>query len=140
VTANPIQLSAEGVDLSPRVFRSATVVGSPATSAEVVVAQISIGPELAVGLGVLLFAYATLTVGTDGTSIVTRLRRDSLTGTVIKASGATNATAAQLVDRAIQGFDATPTLPGEVYVLTLTVAAASAASTVTATELVGIVI
>lgn len=135
-----IRWNAAGLDLSPRVFRTGTVVASPATDAEIVVAQINITPDLAVTAGVALWAWCSLTVGTAGVSIVARLRRDSLTGTAIKASGATTAVAAQLVDRAIMGFDTTPTLPNEVYVLTLTVASASAASTVSAVELVGLVI
>lgn len=137
---DPIKTGAAGIDLSERFFRTATVTGSPATSAEVVVATLNITPDLAVMEGVMLWAWCSLTVGTDGVSILARLRRDSLTGTVVKASGATTATAAQLVDRAIDGFDTGPSLPNEVYVLTLAVGSASAASTVSAVELAGLVI
>jgi hypothetical protein len=136
----PFQLSGEGVDLAPRVFVDKTVDGSPATSAEVVIATLSIPGDLGFGLGVLVIGHCSLTVGTDGTSILTRIRRDSLTGTVIFASGATTATAATLVDRSVVAFDTSPTFPGEVYVMTLTVGAASAASTVSAVCLTGIVI
>lgn len=137
---DPFVQSAAGIDLAPRVFRTATVTGSPVTNAEVTVATLNIGPDLGIGAGVLLFAWASLTVGTDGVSILTRIRRDSLTGTVVKASGATTAVAAQLVDRSIQGFDTGAALPNEVYVLTMTVGSASAGSTVAQVELVGIVI
>jgi hypothetical protein len=137
---DPIRRSAVDLDLSPRYFRTASITGSPATSAEVVVATLNIADDLAVTEGVLLWAWASLTVGTDGVSILTRIRRDSLTGTVIKASGATTAVAAQLVDRSIQGFDTTPTLPNEVYVVTMAVGSATAGSTVSAVELAALVI
>lgn len=138
--ADPIQIGAAGIDLSGRVFSTATVVGSPAAAAETVVAQVSIGPELGVGLGVLLLGYAAFTVGTNGTAVTTRLRRDSVAGTIVKSSGALTATAAQLIDRSIVGVDLSPTLPNEVYVLTLEVTAGSAASTVSATSLIAVVI
>lgn len=137
---DPFQTSGATLDLAPRYFRSGTVVASPADANEVVVAQINIGDDLAVAEGVALAFWMTLTVGTAGVSILTRIRRDSLTGTVIKASGAETATAAQLVQRSIAGFDTTPTLPNEVYVVTVAVASATAASTITALEFSALVI
>lgn len=137
---DPFQISGAVVDLAPRVFQDKTVDGSPALAAETVIATLSMPTDLAVGAGVLLIGFCTLTVGTDGVSIVTRIRRDSVAGTAIVASGATTATAATLVDRTIVGFDTGPTFPNEVYVMTLTVASASAASTVSAVCLTGIVI
>lgn len=136
----PIRMSAEGIDLGARFFYTEAVTGSPATNAEVVVATLNITPDLSFSKGVFLQAWASLTVGTDGTAITTRLRRDSLTGTIIKASGATNATAAQLVDRLIEGVDEAPTFPNEVYVLTMEVTAGSAASTVSAVTLSAVVV
>jgi len=133
-------MSAEGIDLGARFFHTETVTGSPATSAEVVVATLNIGPDLSFSKGVYLSAWATLTVGTDGASILTRIRRDSIAGSVIAASGATTATAAQLVDRSIAGVDESPTFPNEVYVVTMTVASASAASTVSAVCFTGVVV
>lgn len=136
----PFRYSAEGIDLSPRVFRDTTVDASPAAAAETVIATLSVTPDLPVGLGVLVLGWCSLTVGTAGVSIVTRIRRDSVTGTIIAASGATTATAANLVDRVILGIDTSAALPNEVYVLTLQVASASAESTVSAVQLVGIVL
>lgn len=136
----PIRMSAEGIDLSPRFFVTEAVTGSPATSAEVVVATLNLPDDLTAIEGVYLSAWASLTVGTDGVSILSRIRRDSLTGTVIKASGATTAVAAALVDRTIEGFDESPTFPNEVYVLTMAVGSASAASTVSAVTLAAFVI
>lgn len=140
MSPDPLQLSAVGLDLSPRVFVDKTVDASPAAAAETVVGTVSIPDDLAVTEGVLVVAWLTLTVGTDGTSILTRIRRDSVAGTAIAASGATTATAAQLVDRLIIGFDTSPTLPNEVYVVTLTVGAATAASTVSAIQVVALVV
>jgi cell division protein ZapA (FtsZ GTPase activity inhibitor) len=133
-------MSAEGIDLSPRFYFTEAVTGSPATSAEVVVATLNISDDLTALEGVYLSAWASLTVGTDGVSILTRIRRDSLTGTVIKASGATTATAAQLVDRAIEGVDESPSFPNEVYVLTMAVGSASAGSTVSAVTFAALVV
>lgn len=136
----PIRMSAEGIDLSPRFFFTEAITGSPATNAEVVVATLNIADDLTALEGVFLSAWVSLTVGTDGVSILTRIRRDSLTGTIIKASGATTATAAQLVDRAIEGVDEAPTFPNEVYVLTMAVGSASAASTVSAVTFSAVVV
>lgn len=136
----PIRIGAAGLDLSERFFRTATVDASPAAASETVVATLTVTPELAVQEGVIVWGYVALTVGTAGVSLNTRIRRDSLTGTIIKASGATTATAANLIDRAIVGFDTGPTLPNEVYVLTLILASASAESTVSAVELAALVI
>lgn len=133
-------MSAEGIDLSPRFFYTEAITASPALAAEVVVATLNIADDLTAVEGVYLSAWASLTVGTAGVSIVTRIRRDSLTGTVIKASGATTAVAAQLVDRAIAGVDESPTFPNEVYVLTMQVASASAESTLSAVTLAAWVI
>ena len=135
-----IRFGGAGLDLSPRFFRSGTVVASPATNAEIVVAQLNLTDDLAALEGVHLSFWASLTVGTAGVSILTRIRRDSLTGTVIKASGLTTAVAAQLVDRAIEGFDAAPTFPNEVYVVTMVVTSASAASTISALEFTALVV
>lgn len=135
-----IRLAAASIDLTGRVFRDATVDASPADATETVIATLNIGPDLNVGLGVLLIGYLAWTVGTAGVSGNVRLRRDSVTGTVVKASGATTRTAAELVHDTIVGVDTGATLPNEVYVLTLTVGSASAASTVSAVELFGLVI
>lgn len=136
----PIRMSAEGIDLSPRFFNTATVVASPADATEVVVAQLNLTDDLTAVEGVYLSFWASLTVGTAGVSILTRIRRDSIAGAAIAASGATTATAAQLVDRAIEGFDTAPVFPNEVYVVTMTVASATAASTISALEFTALVV
>lgn len=136
----PFHVSGAVVDLASRIFQDKTVDASPAAADETVIATLTMPDDLAVGEGVMLFGWCTLTVGTSGTAITARLRRDSVAGTVIAASGATTATAAQLVDRTIMGFDTAPSFPNEVYVLTLQVTAGAAVSTVSAVTLLGIVI
>lgn len=136
----PIQYSGAAVDLSPRVFFSNTVAASPATTAETIVCTLTVNEDVATMEGVLLAGYLAFTVGTDGASAVVRIRQTDASGTIVKASGAVGVTAAALYDRAIIGFDATKITVGQVYVLTLTVASASAASTVSAATLAALVI
>jgi len=135
-----IRMGGAGVDLSQRAFRDDTVDASPAAATETVIATLSLGADLGFGLGVLVIGYAAWTVGTAGVSGTFRIRRDSITGTIIKASGAKTVVAAALHDECIVGIDASPTFPNEVYVLTLQVGSASGVSTVSAVELVGIVL
>lgn len=136
----PTRLNADAISLAPRVFRTSTVVASPADATETTIASLTIDADLSFGLGVLLIGWCTLTVGTNGASVLTRIRRTSTAGTAVAASGATSATAANLVDRSIACVDTGPTLPGQAYVMTLTVGGATAASTVAAVQLVALVI
>jgi hypothetical protein len=136
----PIVLNGAGIDLSPRCFHSATVVASPTTSAETIIASVTLSRDLAAGLGVLVIGFAAYTVGTDGTGVNLKIHRTDASGTTVKASGITTAVAANLGALSIAGLDVVQPAPGAVYVLTLTVAAASAGSTVSAVELTAIVI
>lgn len=137
---DPIRLDGSAVLLGSRVFQSATVTGSPAAAAETIVCTLPAIPDLAFGLGVILIGWCTLTVGASGTAITTKLRRTNASGQTIATSGATTATAGNLVDRSISAIDTGPTLPGQVYVMTLTVTAGAAASTVSAATLVAVVV
>lgn len=137
---DPIKLGAAGIDLSERVFRTATVAASPTDGTETVVASLTIAADLAVTEGILLTGYIAYTVGTSGVSGRVRVRRTSVAGTTIRDSGALSRTAAQLVESPIQIFDTGPTLPNQVYVVTLTVGSGAAASTVSAVELVALVV
>lgn len=134
------RLSAAVIDLAPRVFRTATVSASPTDATETVVASLTINADVQVNFGIELMGYITYTVGTNGTSGRVRVRRTSVAGATIRDSGALTRTAAQLVEGPIQILDTSPTLPGQVYVVTLTVGAATAASTVSAVELVAVVV
>lgn len=136
----PIQQSAANLDLSPRMSVSTVVVASPAAAAETVIA--SIGPlfgGLSMMLGVLLWGWAAYTVGTSGTAVRLRLRKGTdTTGTVVGDSGALTGSqhgAGILSADDIQGTDTAPAAGGQSYVLTMTVTAGSAPSTVSQTFL-----
>lgn len=136
----PIRDTAAGLDLSPRVFTTTTVVGSPADATETIVASVTISGDIAALLGVILIGFAAFTIGTNGTAINARIRRTNAAGTVVVASGAIQGTAANLSERQIVAVDTGPTLPGQVYVMTLTVTGGTAASTVSAATLVALVV
>jgi hypothetical protein len=140
MVALPVQLSAAGIDLSPRVFRSSVVVASPSGSSETTICSVTVTGNLAVSLGVLLIANAAWTVGTNGVSVNLKLRQTDTSGATVKATGAVTATAANLMATTVVGLDTAAVLPGQVYVLTMTVASGSAASTVSAVDLVAIVL
>src|SRR5690242_9580208 len=94
VAPQTIQVSGAGVDMSPRFLANNTVVASPATAAETVVA--SLGPftgALAVGSGVFIMAQVAMTVGTSGTSARYRVRQGTSagSGTGVFDSGACGA-------------------------------------------------
>jgi hypothetical protein len=135
----PIKTNAAGLDLSPRIARSDTVAASPTDSTETIVCTLTIPLDVQPTLGVFLLGFAAFTVGTNGVSANLRIRQTNAAGSVIKATGATTETAANLDDKNVQGFDTAPPAAG-VYVLTLTVGSASAGSTVSAASLVAIVI
>lgn len=136
----PIQMSAEGLDLSPRLFRTATVVASPAAAAETIIASLAIADDLALTEGFVLVGYAAYTVGTAGVSVNLRIRRTNVTGTIVKASGAMTRTAANLAADSIVALDTGGALPNQTYVLTMIVASATAESTVSAVELIALVV
>jgi hypothetical protein len=61
-------------------------------------------------------------------------------GTVVAATGATTAVAANLGSLSVRGFDTGATMPNQVYVLTMIVASGSASSTVSAAHLIATLI
>lgn len=136
----PIRDTAAGLDLSPRVFKSTAIVGSPALAAETIVCTLTVTGDIAAITGVLLLGFVAFTVGTSGTAGTAQIRRTDVNGSSIVSSGAVSATAAALTERQVVGFDTGPTLPGQVYVLDLTVTGGAAVSTVSATTLVAIVV
>lgn len=140
MTVNPNRISAVGLDLSPRVFHTATVAASPAAGAETTIATLTVNADLSVAAGVLLFGFAAFTVGTSGVSAQLKLRQTGTSGTTIKDSGATTVAATNLKAMEIVGLDASPSLPNQVYVLTLTIGSGAAASTVSAVTLLALVI
>lgn len=132
---DPIRFAGSQVDLSQRLFETHTVVASPTDGTETIIASLTISQDIICALGVLLVAQAALTVGTNGVSANLRIRKTNASGTILWATGATTVTAANLISRSGQGLDASPTLPGAVYVVTLAVGSASAGSTVSAVSL-----
>jgi hypothetical protein len=135
-----IKYGAASIDLSERVFRTGAVVASPAAAAETIVASLTIAADLAVMEGILLAGFGAYTVGTAGVSVNLRIRRTNVTGTIIKATGAMTRAAAALDSDTLVTFDTGPSLPNQVYVLTATVASASAETTFSAVELIAVVV
>jgi hypothetical protein len=136
----PFRYDAAALNLSPRVFTSTAVTGSPAAASETIVCTVTTSGDIAAALGaVILFAVA-YTVGTSGVSARYRVRQTNVAGTVLFDSGVTTAgiAAAALVNESVQAIDTAPVLPGQVYVLTLTIGSGAATSTVSAAN--GIVI
>lgn len=119
--------------------RSTTVVASPAAAAETAVC--TVGPlSLETGDPVDIIGLLDITIGTSGTSVTARLRRGSDTsGTAIATLGPANTTAASRYLLPIAYSDTQPDeYYGLQYTLTVTVAAATAQSTVNSVYLVAL--
>lgn len=130
-----IRSSAESIDLGPRFFYSEAVAGSPATNAETIVCQVTVGSDLATSVGSLIEGWLSFTAGTSGTAATVRVRSTNVSGTIIAATGALTVVATNLYQFDIRCVDETPTLPGQVYCLTLQITGGAAASTVSAAML-----
>jgi len=105
-----------------------------------VIATLTIGEDVAIASGIDLVGFAAYTVGTAGVSVNLRIRETDTSGTVVATTGATTATAADLGSLTVAGFDTAAVLPGQVYVLTMQVASASAESTVSAVSLRALIV
>lgn len=136
----PFQQSAAVLDLTPRVFSTASVVGSPAAATETIVASLTINQPIQVVRGVLLAASVALTVGASGSGVNLKIRRTDASGQTVMATGILNVTAADLVCPVLTCFDTFQAAPGQVYVATITVANGAATSTVSAVSLAAIAI
>lgn len=141
MSVDPVRLGIETADLSKRFVASTTVVASPATNAETIIASITISEPEAIAAGILLSGWAAFTVGTSGTAIRMRIRRTNVAGTVVADSGALTGgvAAAALMAQDVEGVDVPSASQGDVYVLTLQVTGGAAASTVSAVALKAIV-
>lgn len=135
----PIEQSAVGLDLSPRIVASTTVVASPADATETIIASVAIDDDLTLTSGVVLLCFAAFTVGTNGVSAQVKVRQTDVNGTAVADSGAITETAADLDTVTVLGFDDAPAA-GQVYKATLTVASGSAASAVSAVTLLAIAV
>jgi hypothetical protein len=128
--AQPIRYDGATVDLSSRFYHSSAVAASPTGATETIIASLTVTGDVAVQKAIYLACFAAFTVGTNGVSAVLRIRQTDASGTVKATTGAVTVVAANLAALTAIGVDTAGTLPGQVYVATLTVASASAGSTV----------
>jgi len=138
VPLEPITGTVRGLDFTPRVIHSTTIVASPSAATETIIASITLGDDASPVQGVELIAFAAFTIGTSGVSGNLKIRQTDTSGTTIAATGVVNAgvwAATQLTELYVAGFDTAPVLPGQTYVATLTVGSGAAASTVSAVYL-----
>lgn len=138
----PIKQDSQFLDLSKRIQTYSTVDASPAAASETVIATLTLTgfADTAVISGIKLSGWAAFTVGTNGTAVRLRIRQTSVGGTVKADTGALTGgiAAANLVAQDVEGFDSGAGVG--TYVLTLTVTAGSAASTVSALSLTAFII
>jgi hypothetical protein len=136
VTTPSIGITGAKVDLSDRIVASTVVVASPAAAAETIIAQTAALVPEAILSGVDVSGWAAFTVGTNGTAVRLRLRRTNVAGTVVGDTGALTGgvAAGGLLAQDVGAFD-TGASQNQVYVLTMQVTAASAASTVSAVKI-----
>jgi hypothetical protein len=138
--APPIRYDAAALDLSPRVFHTTTVAASPTGSTITDIATLTITGDIASTKAVYLFAQASWTVGTNGVTGLFEIRKTTNTGTLVGTTGALTVVATNLRSDSCIGIDTSPTLPGQVYVLALTVGSGSAGSTVGFVRLAALVV
>jgi hypothetical protein len=121
--------------------QSQTVAASPSAAVETTICTVTIPTNIAVASGVLLFGWAAMTVGTSGTAVNLKLRQTNTSGTTLAATGATTGgiAAGNLIDMNVQAIDTAPA-SGQVYVLTATVTAGAATSTVSGCSILALVI
>jgi hypothetical protein len=139
----PIRQTAIDHDLTSRFPSTSTVVASPQDNTETIVASLTIPNfnDIAVVSGVRLQGFAAFTIGTNGVSGNLKIHQTNASGATVAATGALTAgvwAATQLAELVVLGFDAAPGVA--TYVLTLTIASGSAASTVSAAHLSAVVI
>jgi hypothetical protein len=135
-----IAISGGGVDMTPRVWRSAAVAASPAAASETIICTFTITDAPAINTGIELEGWAAFTAGTNAVSANLKIRQTGTSGTTIAATGATTVVATDLYSLNLRGLDTAAVLPNQVYVLTLTMASGSATSTVSACELYATII
>ena len=131
----PIRQTADSIDFSPRFTQSSTVAASPAGATETTICTLTVAQNISANGGVFLQGCFSVTIGTSGVSATIKIRRTDTSGQTIYTTGANSVTAANLYTFGIQGVDTGPTLPGQVYVLTLTIGSGAATSTVSAATL-----
>lgn len=130
MTPPAIRFAGAAVDLSGRVYHSTTVVASPAAATETIVASLTVSGDVAIQKAIYVQGWAAYTVGTSGTAVTLRIRQTDTGGTAVASTGALTKTAASLYADDVNGADTAGVLPGQVYVLTMTVTGGAASSAV----------
>lgn len=117
-----------------------TVVTNPTmvTTAETVIATLTAISPSTGGEPIALTAWADITLAASTTGLTLRVRRQSLTGTVVATAGPIAATASARVIADMDCTDFPGDVAGFVYVLTAQAAAASANATVNAVSLAAV--
>ena len=139
----PLIYSALETDFAPRVIDTTTVQNSPiAAAAETIIATVNI-PNfggIAITQRIYLNGWAAFTVGGSGTAATLRIRQTNVTGTVIVTTGALTGgiAAAALVAQDVGGSDATPGVA--TYVLTLQITSGATNTTISAVQLLALVV
>ena len=139
----PLESSALTADWSPRIIDTTTVQGSPiAAAAETIIATVNI-PNfggVAIVQKVYLQGWAAFTVGGSGTAATLRIRQTNVSGTVVVSTGALTAgiAAAALAAQDVSGSDATPGVA--TYVLTLQITSGATNTTISAVQLLALVV
>jgi hypothetical protein len=128
--AEPITRNIVNDDISGRFAGTSVVVASPPDATETIIASLAIPNfgDTPIVSGVRLEGWAAFTIGTAGVSFALAIRKTNVSGGVVATTGALDGTAAHLVAPSILCVDAAPGVA--VYVMTLTVGSANAASTV----------
>lgn len=132
-----IAVNGISVDLSGRFAFSNAVTGSPATNAATAVCTTpALSQNAAVTAGCIVCFNIAFTVGTSGTAVTYKIRQGTTagSGTTVFSSGATTAgiSAGNLVVENVIAVDSAPVLPGQQYILEVTVTGGAATSTVSA--------
>lgn len=140
--ADPFVDNLRYTDCSARVQQTTTIIASPSTNAEVVVATTpAFDGTLPIAIGALLMAEIAYTIGTSGASCQLRIRRGTTTsGAVVYNTGAQtggHSTAGQLVADSGGTFD-TGAGSAQQYSVTLQIGSGAGASTVSAVSLVAV--
>lgn len=121
---------------TPRVAISDTIIASPQSAAETIVAQIDGIATRPGGSIVALLASLTITIGTSGTNLNLRVRRGTtLTSPLVGGTGSQTATAGNTRTHSLLVSDTPGEVAGQSYVLTAQVTAATTASGVLAVGL-----
>jgi hypothetical protein len=135
----PIRYDSISFDLSKRFPFTTTVAASPSASLETIIGTLTIPSfsDIAVVSGIELSGWAAYTVGTSGTAVTLKIRQTNVSGSTIVSTGALTRAAGSLAADDVNGVD---TSPVGVYVLTMTVTAGAATSTVSALQLSAVII